>query len=320
MVKSRSLIVFLLLFAAPLKIAYAKTFYSEMGNCTSENYKEAVANIARAKALEHDGKYQQSYITLNDTSCAWATDDEKASSRHEEEIQAIRKRLYKELGDEAEKKEQFKEAFDWYSHDEESYIKDAERVMVKMAKAKPDDLDTIATAYHFLNSRHMTDSLKALSAVVMQHVRPLLANEEKQFASRQGLDKDSFETLKIAQNWLAYAQSPENNTAHERAEKRGDTLAVETSSYFLEMAINYYTLANKPLKVQSVHNRAKKLGDEAKSKGENERAIEYYKIAEQLDQANTLQKTTEASQRISEGKRQQQFKKDQDKLEKELGF
>ena len=66
--------------------------------------------------------------------------------------------------------------------------------------------------------------------------------------------------------------------------------------------------------------KANALGDEQARKGEGEVAADYYEIAGLKGEAQDIRKRTSAQQRQDEGKRQQQFKKDQDKLEKELGL
>lgn len=321
MVISRSLIVSLLILAAPLDNAIAEKYYGEDGSvCTDEDYKQSVANIAKAKKLEQGGNYRQSYETLDKAACLWATNNEGAFRENLKERDAIRKRLYKGLGDEAEKKGQLQEAFDWYRKGE-SYKKDEERVMMKMAKAKPDDFGTIKTAFDYFKGNSMADSLKTIRAMAVQNAKPWLAEEDKQFGSKQSeIYGKAFGSLEQAQKWLAFAEAPENRMATERAEKRGDSMASQTTPYFLKEIIKYYNFAGKPEKIKSVQGRAKKLGDEAKSKGESELAVDYYHIAGLNNEAHDLQKHAEAQQRKDEGKRQQKFKKDQDNLEKELGM
>jgi hypothetical protein len=322
MVMSRSVIVFLLTLAVPLNNAIAEKFYGEDGSvCTDEDYRQSVANIAKARKLEQGGSYRQAYETLGHTGCSWATHNEEAFRENLKEESAIRKRLCKGLGDEAEKKGQLQEAFDWYRKGEGSYIKDQERVMMKMAKAKQDDLGTIETAFNYFKGHHMADSLKTIRAMAMQNAKPWLAEEDKQFGSKQSeIYRKAFGSLEQAQKWLAFAEAPENRMAAERAEKRGDSMASQTTPYYLKETIKYYNFAGTPEKIKSVQGRAKKLGDEAKGKGESELAVDYYQIAGLSNEARDLQKRTEAQQRKDEGKRQQQFKKDQGNLEKELGM
>lgn len=321
MVISRSAIVFLLILAAPLNNAIAKKYYSEDGSsCTDEDFKRGVANIAKAKELEQGGNYRQSYETLKGAACLWATDDDKTFREKLREVEAIQKRLYKELGDETEKKGQLQEAFDWYRKGE-SYKGDEERVMMKMAKAKPDDFATIKTAFDYFEGNHMADSLKTIRMMAVRNAKPWLDKEDKQFGSKQSeIYGKAFGSLEQARKWLAFAEAPENRMAAERAEKRGDGMASQTTPYFLKEMIRYYNFAGKPEKIKSVQGRAKKLGDEAKGKGESDLAVDYYHIAGLNNEAHDLQKHAEAQQRKDEGKRQQKFKKDQDSLEKELGM
>lgn len=64
-----------------------------------------------------------------------------------------------------------------------------------------------------------------------------------------------------------------------RAEKRGDSLAVEDSRLFLELALKYYAFAEKKDKQQEVRDKARSLADRATAKGESELAAHYYAIA-----------------------------------------
>lgn len=319
---SRPLLVLLLTLAVPLDHAIAKNYYGEDGSvCTDEQHKLDVANIAKARKLEQGGDYRQAYETLGDTGCLWATDDEKAYDEKDREADALRIRLYKELGDEAEKKGQFQQAFDWYGHDQQRYIKDQERVMLKMAKAKPDDYKVIKTAFDFFKGNRMADSLKATGMLAVQNAKPWLVEEDQQFQSKQSeLYHKAYGSLEQAQKWLEFVDAPENRMAAERAEKRGDSMASQTTPYYLEEAIKYYRFAGKTEKIKSIQGKAKKLGDEAKGRGENHLAVDYYMIAGSSEQAQKLRKATEAQENKDESKRQKQFKKDQDKLEDELGL
>lgn len=325
MVISRSLIVFLLILAAP--VAYAdelsKALAEAAERCDGEGSDifmqsregqliEAHARdqIAQAEQKDQSGNPHAAYKILGQVSFC-------ISKQSSQRIYALGKRIYKELGDEAEKKGQLAEAFSWFEKDD-SYRADADRVELKIAKAKPDDLQTVGGAFTYFKRRNIAGPLKTVQAMALQNAKQLLAGEDKQFASH--LDQDSLKSLEHAGSWLEYAEASESRIANERAEKRGDTRATETSETFLQAAISYYDFAKKPEKAKSVRDRAKKLGDEAKGKGESELAVEYYQIAGLRDQASNLQKATESKQRKDEGKRQQKFKKDQDNLEKELGM
>lgn len=312
---SRALIVLLLALASPL--AYADGEFEDQ--CDGEGADifmkskagqrieaQAQAQISQAEQKEQAGNARAAYDILKKVSSCISD----ASSKR---IQKMETRLEKKFGNEEEKNGRLKEAFDWFVKSKST--EDADHVMMKRAQAQPEDRSTFSTAFDYFKNRGAAP-IKTLRALAVQNAKQLLAAEEKQFAA----NNDTLETLGKAKDWLYYAEAPENRMAVERAEKRGDTRAADTSRHFLKMAISYYDFAGKPEKIKPVRDKAKKLGDEAKGRGEGEVAAEYYQIAGLKDLASDLQKRTETKQREDEGKRQKKFKKDQDNLEKELGM
>jgi hypothetical protein len=278
MVISRSLIVLLLALAAPLAYAdeLSKALADASEQCDGEGSEifmqskegqlieaHAREQIAQAQQKDQAGNPHAAYDILSQVNFC-------ISKQSSQRIHALEKRIYKELGDETEKKGQLAVAFSWFEKDNSTRA-DADRVELKIAKAKPDDLETVGGAVSYFKQRNITDSLKTVQALALQNAKQLLAGEDKQFASH--LDSDSLKSLEHAGDWLKYAEESENRLATERAEKRGDARVTETSGHFLSSAIDYYGFAKKPEKVKSVRERAKKLGDEAKGKGENELAV-----------------------------------------------
>ncbi|MDH4134066.1 MAG: hypothetical protein OEV31_04705 [Gammaproteobacteria bacterium] len=270
--------------------------------------KQAEAQLSQAEKSEQAGNARAAYAGLQ------KVDSDCLSSASDKRRDAMRKRLGKRLGDEDEKNGRLKEAFDWFEGSGNKA--DAARVMLKRAQARPDDRSTFGAAFDYFKNRGPADSLKTLRSLAGQNARQLLATEEKQFAA----DRDSLDALGKARDWLYYTEAPENRLAVERAEKRGDTLAAESTRHFLNLAVSYYEFAGKPDKTKSIRDKAKKLGDDAARKGEGEIAAEYYQIAGLQNEAREIEKRTETRRRQDEGQRQKKFKSDQDKLEKELGL
>jgi hypothetical protein len=198
---------------------------------------------------------------------------------------------------------------------------------MKIVQAKPDDLPTFSEGFEYITfaGKHITfagkpDPLKTLRALALKNARQILADEDKQFFEAARISSGTLPMLGKAKDWLQYVEAPESRLAAERAEKRGDTLATETTEHFLSQSIYYYGFAKKPEKAKLVRDKAKKLGDEAKSKGENEVAVEFYQLAGLSEQAKDLQKSTKTKRREEEGNRKQKFKKDQANMEKEFGM
>ena len=155
-----------------------------------------------------------------------------------------------------------------------------------------------------------------MRAHAAKNVDKALAAEEKRFATST---KDSLQEMGRARDWAYYAGT-EKDRITARAEKRGDILIAEEGRRFLELALNYYGFAEKKDKEQKVRDKARSLGERAASKGEAELAVAYFQIAGDTAKAEALQKQTEVKAEQTEETRKNTFKKDQDKLEKELGL
>ena len=147
-------------------------------------------------------------------------------------------------------------------------------------------------------------------------VEQALAEEEKRFAS---VTKDSLHELGRARDWAYYAKTGEDRI-RARAAQRGDTLAVEDGRTFLRLAMSYYEQADRPDGVSKIREKARMLAKRHEAKGEGEVAAEFYSIAGDDKQAETVQKQTEQRQAQAEEGRKKTFKKEQADLEKALGF
>lgn len=273
----------------------------------TKDKKRAEAMFAQAQQREQAGDARAAWAALSKVESDCLVD--------ETPVHALSIRLRKKLGGEEEKAGHLKEAFDWFAVTE--LATDADRVMMERFQAQPDNRAVFDTVFdHFHLHRRAAEQLKTLRAHALKKAKQLLEDEDKQFAS----DRESLRQIESAKDWLAYVEGAEKNSAAERAEKRGDTLAAETTRHFLRLAVSYYDFADKPAKTKTIRDKAKKLGDGAKQHGENEAAAEYYQIAGLNKESVELQKRTEAQHKQDEGNRQKQFKKDQDNLEKELGM
>lgn len=328
---SRVLLVLLLTLASPF--VYADVELSD--ECDGEGSEifmksregqrieaHAQAQISQAEQKEKAGNVRAAYdIVRKVNSCI----SDVTSKR----IEKMQKRLENKLGHKDEKNGRLKESFDWFrksenhgdTKPEERVHDNSVRVTMKIVQAQPEDLPTFSEAFKYINFVGKSDQLKTLRTLALKNARQIFADEDKQFATaRSTSSSGTLPMLGKAKDWLKFVEAPENRLAAERAEKRGDTLSAETTRHFLSQAVFYYGFADKPEKVKLVRDKAKKLGDEAKGKGDGEVAAEYYQIAGLNEQATDFRKKTKTKQHEDEGKRQKTFKKDQDNLEKELGL
>jgi hypothetical protein len=275
--------------------------------CPDSEMAAARTQLSKAQAAEKAGKLKEAYSAARST--AWECLGNEAGRQRE----AIIKRTGKALGDQDEKAGRLKQAFDWYEGS--GNPAEADRVKMKQVKAKPDDIGTVSNAIGHFEHRKSTTQAKELRALAAQNADRWLVAEDKTFAAT----KDSRGELEKAKDWLFYAGTGPKK-AQDRAEKRGDTLAAENGRRFLELAIAYYSFADKPDKAKRVRDKAKQLGDSHARKGESEVAADYYSMAGLSAEADKVQKQGETRKQQAEQQRQKQFKKDQDSLEKQLGL
>lgn len=235
------------------------------------------------------------------------------SKKEDDELTALIKRTGKTLGDPEEKAGRLQEAFDMFEGS--GLPADADRVKLKQVKAKSDDIGTVSNAISHFTRRNNDAQVKELRALAAKNAEQWLVTEEKMFAAT----KDSRDALGKSKDWAYYAGTGPKK-AQERAEKRGDTLAADTSRRWLELAVAYYKFADKPHKAKGVQDKARQLAESHARKGESEIAADYYRIAGAGAEADKIEKQGAAKKQQAEQQRQQQFKKDQQALERELGL
>jgi hypothetical protein len=276
--------------------------------CRTEDEKVAAAQMKKAEDSEHAGKLKEAYQAASkiDSMCL-AGDGYK---RHE----AMLKRIGLQLGQQEEKQGRLAAAFDWYN----SSRNDAEADLVKMKQvnASPRDRNLVSGAidhFRFKNNDARVAELRQLAA---KNADLEFASEEKAFAAR----KESFDELGKAKDWLYLVGEGADKKARERAEQRGDTLAKEDIYRHLENAKRYYSIAEAKQKEKTLQDKAMRLAQEHEKKGEINQAKDFYSLAGESNKGNELQARSEAQHKKSEEKRQKQFKKGQDDLEKELGL
>lgn len=266
----------------------------------------ADTQLKQAEDLERAGKVREAFGAAGKVNGECVTD----YKRHD----ALLKRTAKALGAEGEKKGQWLEAFDWYERAQSPA--DAGRMQRKMVEAKPNDINTVSHAIDYFKNHEDAAQEKLMRAHALNNVDKALAAEEKTFAS---FAKDSLQELGLARDWSYLAKAGEDRI-RARAAKRGDTLAAEDGRKFLNLALTYFGVAEQPEKSKKVREKALALAKQHESKGEGAIAAEYYAIAGDSSKASALQQQAEVREQKAEESRKKTFKKDQDDLEKALGF
>lgn len=239
-------------------------------------------------------------------------------------------------------------AFFWFSRVND--FADADRVMMKMFRAQPENMDTFKIAFrHFTERNNRKADLQKefgyaadpqymdeLKKTALRNADSALRKEETGF-NRKEIDSSgtpasrSLASLKNAQEWMGFIEGKKKGKVVERAEMRGDFLAkndqVPTALY---EAIDYYRFAGSNDKIEAVKAAANRLGDSCSQKGMTIKARQYYEIAGNKEKEKELDRTMKSQAKesaqefkksiLKDSKGKQKFKKEQDDLEKELGM
>jgi len=275
--------------------------------CTPADDKAGAAQLKKAEDNERAGKFKEAYQAaskLGDCLPEGGYQRQKATL----------KRVGLQLGQQEEKQGRLAAAFDWYKNSGNDA--EADRVKMKQVNASPRDRQLVSDAidhFRFKNNDARVAELRQLAA---KNADLELANEEKAFAAR----KESFDELGKAKDWLYFVGESAAKKVRDRAEQRGDTLVKEDIYRHLENAQRYFDMAEAKQKGKALKDKALRLAQEHEKKGEIKQATDFYSLAGESAKGNELQAKSDAQHKKSEDKRQKQFKKGQDDLEKELGL
>jgi hypothetical protein len=291
-------------------------------DCNASNTTDGRPYFKRAQAAEQAGRFKDAFKeanTLLEGDCFTGYDSR--------EVRALLNRVLNKQGSLSEKQGRLDEAFDnyirSYRYEDQDKIKytDADRVKMKQVNASPRDRQVVSGAIAYFqgrNDRIGQDGARVteLRQLAAKNADFELANEEKAFSAR----KESFDELGKAKDWLYLVGESAAKKVRDRAEQRGDTLAKEDIYRHLENAKRYFSFAEAKQKEKALQDKALRLAQEHEKKGEINQAKDFYSLAGESAKGNELQAKSDAQHKKSEDKRQKQFKKGQDDLEKELGL
>ena len=276
--------------------------------CRTDDEKAAAVQMRKAEDSERAGKLKEAYEAAGRIESMCLAGD--GYKRHE----AMRKRIGLQLGQQEEKRGQLGAAFDWYKRSRNEA--DADRVKMKQVNSTPRDRNVVSSAIDHFRFRNNDARVTELRQLAAKNADLELANEEKAFAAR----KESFDELGRAKDWLYLVGEGAAKKVRERAERRGDTLLKEDTHRHLGNAQHYFHMAEAKQKEKALQDKALRLAQGHEKKGEITQATNFYNLAGASAKGAELEKRSEAQHKKSEEKRQKQFTKDQDKLEKELGL
>jgi hypothetical protein len=287
--------------AVAVTLGTAQAWADEL--CPEPDRKAAAkAALAKAQALQAGGKLREAWDAAGkaDSDCA--------------DIDTVKKQIAKAIGAEEEKNGRIAEAIDWYNQGNDQAS--ATRVINKAAGDRPEDEAFIGRAIEYFRLKNDKAGEQKMRDIAKRNVEKQLTEEAKHFDTQL---KESQTFLQKAQQWTYYAQAGQDKVKA-RAQQRGDFFAKDDSRMALKKAISYYFIGSLEEKIKSVKAKAAGLGKQADAKGEREMAADYYMIADQGDAAKAIAQQAEAAKQKAEEGRKKTFKKDQDDLEKSLGF
>ena len=139
--------------------------------------------------LAHDkaGRTKEAYDTANSIATDCISNNDKEIERLEATKLAILKRSSLKLGEQAEKKGKFNEAYTYY---EVFHGSDADRVQMKLATAKPGDFETVRTG---VNS--FRDKQKYLSEAIAKNTKTGDVDKARVNAMNSFISKDDADAL-----------------------------------------------------------------------------------------------------------------------------
>lgn len=317
--------VFLIIVAGLNVIPAAHAGGDGEGYCgTKAPYTNVSAFMKQARTDEKAGRYRDAYASIQ------RIDKTECPSNYDvDEFHAIKKRLNLKFGEQAEKEAHFYPEAAKYFHAAESFA-DEDRVMMKYARSAPTNIKVFATAFGYFDrdrhDGHSESDIRKLKAIASAAAAAELKKEDAAFARVSASHANSITAisesrkhLEIARDWLRFVPEQMKDVSA-RAVQRGDKFAAEDGRESLRTALDYYGFAENPGKEKSVRNKARRLGDEHAKKGETLVAVDFYRIAGDTDKADALDKRSKQERAKVEQKRQKNFKKESDDLEKELGF
>jgi len=274
--------------------------------CSQQEHRAADATLAQARAAETAGDLTRALQLASDSNarfCGSGTTSQDLISR-----------VTLRLGNEMEAAGKLAKAFEYFEAG--GHFAEAKRVGLAQLKAAPADRSLAEKQLYFMRNHEFQDGVSQILAQARSQAQRLLAEEEKTFAIRT----PHRDLLDAARDWLRVAGDEEAASVKKRAAARGDQLAALDYPYALEEALSYYSMAGRPDGEATVRAKAGRLAAQKAGGDQWAEAVKLYEIAGDDTRANALREQREAQAQKSEEVRKQTFDKDQDALEKELGF
>ncbi len=272
--------------------------------CTDADSVKADRDVQQAEAMERAGKAPEALKAMEAV-----RGHECLPSAAHHRLKAAWGRVTRTLGEQAEKAGQFDRANHFFFRGE--HLADADRTMLKYAQAHKSKAEPLGKALYYFTQRQSAAGQAEVRALAEAAANHWLQVEEKTFA---GGRQSSVPDLELARSFFLLVGPAAEKRGAERAVQRGDTTAKGNTPKALEFALAYYQFADQREKAESIKPIARRHGDAAAARGEHRIAEQFYALSGDEAKIEAMDKAREKA----EGRRQKDFRKGQDDLEKEL--
>lgn len=320
---------------------YNKTFTSGDGEgmetytCKESNFRHGDSVYQEVKALAGAGKYKEAetgaYSTrVTEETSTWNPENEVCVRPSlEKPFRTLVDQIAKHNADAAEKAGELAAAI--RIHDSYCQFAEAARghvIRVKGAQFQQHGYSQereFQEAYAYSKAHPFESFIKELRQVAASRVERFRQIEEKFFAPYMYAPKN----LVYAIEWLPYAgdDGSQKKAIMAFSERRGDTLAPPEGCNNMGPTIEYYKISSNQQKVKQATAKAMQMSAGFEAQGAYPAAAKCYEAAGAQDKAahaeemgNAKREQNAEAYEKNEKTRKEKFSKDQDNLEKELGF
>lgn len=304
--------------------------------CREVNFANGDSTYQKAKALADAGKPEQAEDAINKVLEATADYED-----HTNQFMCVRPSLRqsfltlmgqiaKQKADRAEKAGRLVDAIN--IHDNACQFADAARIHAARVKAATFNSngysqgeDEFKEAWSYSRA-HPFDSLKkTLKEVATSRADRFQKIEAKMFAPAAYQP----EALALELEWIPFTgdDGSRKKAVMALAEQRGDSLAAHEGCNDMRAAIRYYEISGNKGKLKAAKANAMRMSESFEKQGAYPAASHCYAAAGAQDKAAEMEQMGEearerraAEKQKGEKARQEKFSKEQDDLEKELGF
>jgi hypothetical protein len=306
--------------------------------CNETNFRHGDAAYKKMKSLADAGKYPQAEAVIGKGELAradgdnpnWKPDDaDCVRPSMEKPFLALMMQIGQGRSDALEKRGDLLQAI--RTHDAYCQFSESARIYTLRVKSAPFDRFGYSHEQEFQDAYayskvHPFDSF-------IKELREIAAARAAKFRK---LENELFQptlyapvNLEYALEWLPYAgdDGSQKKTIMTLAGQRGDMLASHEGCNDLGPTIEYYKIAGNQTKARQATAKAMRLSESFEKQGAYPAAAKCYaaagaqdKAAHAEDMANAKREQNAATYEKNEQSRKEKFSKDQDDLEKELGF